>query len=354
MSDNTFGTPSLFRPLVPSREAMPTGHAAMPSRARPAGIALRRAVRTLLMTLAAASWTIGSAASPASGVESVSTPAARETADSGAPAHIRPAPDIETVRREFAHDVTEKTRERLERMKKRKALTEAAYAARLARLTAATDAAYLVQAAQDALTRLRPALGEPPISQYFVYVDRNPDRQLIFLGFYDASGGKAELVGGDLVSTGLLRRGQDSFLTPTGVFEHLPDNFGFRAQGTKNQHGWRGFGGKGSRVWDFGFQQSPREFRQGVYESQMRLLMHATDPDQGEPRLGRMDSKGCVRVSSDMNRFLDRRSILDRHYERLAAEKPGLWLLAPDRTPVSAPGSFLVVGDTSAAESAAR
>jgi len=258
------------------------------------------------------------------------------------------------VRREFAQAVTDKTLERLERMKKRKALSETAFSLRASRLAAASDAAYLAQAAMDAQTRLVPALGDNPTDQYFVYVDRNPSRQLIFLGFYDAAKATVALVGGDLVSTGLLRRGQDSFLTPTGVFEHLPDNFGYRAQGTKNQNGWRGLGGKGSRVWDFGYQQSPREFRQGVYESQMRLLMHATDPDQGEPRLGRMDSKGCVRVSSDMNRFLDRRSILDRHYERLAAEKPGTWLLAPDRIPVSAPGSFLVVGDTSAAESAAR
>jgi hypothetical protein len=187
-----------------------------------------------------------------------------------------------------------------------------------------------------------------------VYVDRNPGRQLVFIGVFDAAAGKVELIGGDLASTGLLRRGKDSFLTPTGAFEHLPENFGYRAQGTKNENGWRGLGGKGSRVWDFGYQQSPREFRQGIYESQMRLLMHATDPDQGEPRLGGMDSKGCVRVSADMNRFLDRRSILDRHYERLASEKPDLWLLAPDRTPVSAPGSFMVVGDTSQAANAAR
>jgi len=315
--------------------------------------------RNLLAGMAACGCLLFPALGPAMPSESASQappqapPAAASSREPG-PGAAEHASDMEAVRRDFAQAVTEKTRDRLERMKKHKALTEAGYAARLSRLAALSDAAYLEQATRDALARLHPALGEAPVSQYFVYVDRNPDRQLIFLGYYDATAARAELVGGDLVSTGLLRRGQDSFLTPTGVFEHLPDNFGFRAQGTKNRQGWRGFGSKGSRVWDFGFQQSPREFRQGVYESQMRLLMHATDPDQGEPRLGRMDSKGCVRVSSDMNRFLDRRSILDRHYERLAAEKPDMWLLAPDRIPVSAPGSFLVVGDTSAAESAAR
>ncbi|NDY58035.1 murein L,D-transpeptidase [Desulfovibrio sulfodismutans] len=310
--------------------------------------------RCLLPVMAAACWTVWSSTGLAAGAEAVPGAPGGDTAASVSAAPSAAVSDMETVRREFAQTVTGKTMERLERMKKRKALSEKAFSLRTSRLAAAADAAYLAQAAKDAQTRLVPALGDNPPDQYFVYVDRNPTRQLIFLGFYDAGKATVALVGGDLVSTGLLRRGQDSFLTPTGVFEHLPDNFGYRAQGTKNQNGWRGLGGKGSRVWDFGYQQSPREFRQGIYESQMRLLMHATDPDQGEPRLGRMDSKGCVRVSSDMNRFLDRRSILDRHYERLAAEKPGTWLLAPDRTPVSTPGSFLVVGDTSAAESAAR
>lgn len=260
----------------------------------------------------------------------------------------------EAVRGELRQTVTEATRRRLEAMKKRKALPQGVVDTKLSRLAAAEDPAYLDRVARDAKSRLGPALGDQPQSQYFVYVDRNPTRQLLFVGYYDAGSDAVELLGADLVSTGLLRRGQDSFLTPTGVFEHLPDNFGYRAKGTKNERGWRGLGGKGSRVWDFGFQQGPREFRQGVYESQMRLLMHATDPDHGEPRLGGMDSKGCVRVSADMNRFLDRRSILDRHYERLAAQTPDMWLLAPDRIPVSAPGSFMVVGDTAGADNAAR
>jgi hypothetical protein len=262
--------------------------------------------------------------------------------------------DVEAVRKELAQTVTDKTRDRLELMKKRKAMSVAAASLKLARLASLNDPAYMAQATADAATLLRAAMGAQAPSQYFVYVDRNPGRQLVFLGVYDAATGIIELLGGDLASTGLLRRGKDSFLTPTGAFEHLPENFGYRAQGTKNENGWRGLGGKGSRVWDFGYQQSPREFRQGVYESQMRLLMHATDPDQGEPRLGGMDSKGCVRVSANMNRFLDRRSILDRHYERLASEKPDLWLLASDRSPVSAPGSFMLVGDTSQAANAAR
>lgn len=208
---------------------------------------------------------------------------------------------------------------------------------------------------QDALNRLQAGGADLSVSQFFVYADRNPALQIVFLAFYDAEAKKVLLLGADFISTGKLRSGKDSFITPLGAFENLPENWGYRAQGTKNDKGWRGLGTKGSRVWDFGYQQAPRKFRQGVYDSQMRLLMHATDPDQGEPRLGGTDSKGCVRVSAAANNFLDRHSILDRWYEQMAASASGrdMWLLRGDRTPVAYPGSYLVVGDSSV-QSAAR
>jgi|GEM_PF-1978551 len=214
---------------------------------------------------------------------------------------------------------------------------------------------YLDHVRTDALARLQNAGADLGDSQYFVYADRNPATQILFLAFYDAAGQRVLLLGADFMSSGKLRPREDSFITPVGVFENLPDHWGYRAEGTKNTKGWRGLGSKGSRVWDFGYQQAPRQFRQGVYDSQMRLLMHATDPDQGEPRLGGPDSKGCVRVSSAANGFLDRHAILDRHYERIAQTEKDrdMWLLRPDRAPVSRPGSYLVVGD-SAMDSASR
>jgi hypothetical protein len=215
-------------------------------------------------------------------------------------------------------------------------------------LLTAPAAAYRDAVRTDALARLKAADADLSMSQYFVYADRNPSTQLIILAFFDADGQHVVLLGADFISSGKLRPGEDSFITPVGVFEHRPENWGYRAEGSKNSKGWRGLGARGSRVWDFGYQQAPRQFRQGVYDSQMRLLMHATDPDQGEPRLGGPDSKGCVRVSAAANAFLDRRSILDRHYEQIAREenKRDRWLLLPDRSPVSRPGSYLVVGDS--------
>jgi hypothetical protein len=214
---------------------------------------------------------------------------------------------------------------------------------------------YLEGVRADALARLSGNDLDLSVSQYFVYADRNPAIQVIFFAFYDSRARTVRLLGADLFSSGKLREGEDSFLTPVGVFENLPANWGYRALGTKNDKGWRGLGARGSRVWDFGYQQAPRKFRQGVRDSQMRLLMHATDPDQGEPRLGGPDSKGCVRVSAAANTFLDRHSILDRRYELLPNREmdKDMWLLRADRAPTTHPGSYLVVGD-SAMYSASR
>ena len=87
--------------------------------------------------------------------------------------------------------------------------------------------------------------------------------------------------------------------------------------------------------------------------SQMRLLMHATDPDKGEPRLGRTDSKGCVRISSALNRFLDTYAILDSNYEDWAKTRSDSWLLKKDRMPVAYPGKYLIVGDSAVQHQAA-
>ncbi len=72
--------------------------------------------------------------------------------------------------------------------------------------------------------------------------------------------------------------------------------------------------------------------------------MHATDPDFGEARLGRPDSKGCIRISAKLNRFLDYYSILDAEYEK--SEK-GKRIFLKDREPVAKRGSLVVVIDSS-------
>ncbi len=180
----------------------------------------------------------------------------------------------------------------------------------------------------------------PP--QYVAVVDRDPWVQALLVLWRQAPG-EFELVGASPVSTG--RPGSfDHFETPLGAFGHSLDNPDFRAEGTLNSNGIRGYGVRGMRVFDFGWQRVPRGWGDGAV-SEMRLQMHATDPDLLERRLGSTQSKGCIRIPTTLNRFLDRNGVIDADYEQ-AARAGGngkLWVLDPQRTPVAGAGRYLLV-----------
>lgn len=176
-------------------------------------------------------------------------------------------------------------------------------------------------------------------SQFFLLVDRNHEVQKAFLAFFDAAGGKVMLLGADKVSTGNPNR-RGYFETPTGIFENSPTNMNYRALGTKNEHGWRGLGIKGSRVWDLGWQRTVKGKGEPM---DIRLMVHATDPDQGEQRLGTIQSQGCIRVSSRFNKFLDQHGVLDQAYETNAKAK---YVLLATRNPIPFAGKYVVVIDS--------
>ena len=180
-------------------------------------------------------------------------------------------------------------------------------------------------------------------SEYLILVDRDPNVQALFL-FFRAADGESQLVGASPVSTG--RPGRfDHFETPLGVFEHTTANPDYRAEGTRNSQGIRGYGVKGMRIYDFGWQQVPKGWGDGAV-SEMRLQMHATDPDLLERRLGSTQSKGCIRIPASLNRLIDRYGVLDADYERAQREGSKLWVFDPQRDPVPFPGRYLIVVDT--------
>ena len=186
--------------------------------------------------------------------------------------------------------------------------------------------------------------------QLLVVVDRNPDVQQMRILLAHPEGAW-ESLGGTKVSTGQTGR-FDYYLTPTGVFLHTDAILDWRAEGTFNEQHIRGLGLKGMRVWDFGWQRATKGWGTGE-EGDIRLLLHATDPDYLERRLGRPASKGCVRIPAAMNRFLDRHGILDADYERAAKEDPRFEaLLLPDRTPTPLTGNMLVIVDSAEARAA--
>jgi hypothetical protein len=176
--------------------------------------------------------------------------------------------------------------------------------------------------------------------QHVLMVDRSPMVQAIFL-FRLAPGGDWLFTGAAPVSTGLPGT-FEHFATPLGVFAHSPDNLDFRAEGTLNENGVRGYGRAGMRIFDFGWVSAPRGWgdrRPG----QMRLQVHATDPELLEPDLGRARSKGCIRIPATLDQFLDRRGVLDLDYEAAAVEGRAPWVLRDDRETTRWPGRYLVV-----------
>lgn len=206
-------------------------------------------------------------------------------------------------------------------------------------------------AADDAswIARSRRMLAASPYPlaapQLIVAVDRNPSIQQLRVIFTNPKGPWL-VIGGGKVSTGRAGR-YGYFITPTGVFPHTTAILDYRAEGTYNANHIRGLGIKGRRVWDFGWQSAVEGWRPGGETGEIRLLMHATDPDVLEPRLGRPDSKGCVRVSAAMNIFLDRHAVLDADYLRHREQSPAIAAILPvESDPFPYPGTYLVIFDS--------
>ncbi|MFH1428105.1 MAG: hypothetical protein ABIG60_06320 [Patescibacteria group bacterium] len=203
------------------------------------------------------------------------------------------------------------------------------------------DTDYLNQLSQDAARTFLSLSKEAKQSQYFLYVDRNPNEQIAFVGFFNGIDGSVVIVGLDKISSGNEKR-KGFFITPIGVFKNSPDFIGYRALGTRNDKGWLGLGVKGSRVWDFGWQKTIKNGK----ERMIRFLIHSTDPIFGKKRLGKIDSKGCIRISGKLNQFLDHYGLLDREYEAKKNDKRFSWMLKANREPVLFAGQYLLVGDS--------
>jgi hypothetical protein len=179
--------------------------------------------------------------------------------------------------------------------------------------------------------------------QYVVLVDRNPFVQAVAI-YWIAPDRTFHFIGASPASTG--KPGSfDHFVTPLGVFEHTVDNPDFHAEGTRNENGILGYGRRGMRVYDFGWQQAERGWGGGG-EATMRLQMHATDPNVLAPRLGTIQSKGCIRIPATLDTFIDRHGILDGDYEEAIAAGQTFPALSEAREPTPWSGRYLVIVDT--------
>ena len=184
-------------------------------------------------------------------------------------------------------------------------------------------------------------------SQYVIIVDRNNFTQAAMI-FWLTPEHKFKFIGASPISTGKPGR-YDHFTTPLGIFEHTTSNPDFRAEGTKNKLGFKGYGNKGIRIYDFGWQQAARGWGRGG-EGLIRLQMHSTDPDRLEMREGSAQSKGCIRIPATLNAFIDRHGILDQDYENAMTAGKTFWVISKDRKGTPFSGKFLLVVDTKRSE----
>jgi len=181
-------------------------------------------------------------------------------------------------------------------------------------------------------------------SEFVVMVDRSENVQALFVYFRAKPGDAWSMIGASPVSTGMPGT-YDHFLTPLGVFQHVPGNMDFRAEGTENEFKIRGYGARDMRIYDFGWADGERGWGKGGV-SPMRFQMHATDPVKLEPLLGMRHSKGCVRIPSTLNTFFDHHGVLDAQYEARAAEGQSMWILKSNRQTTPWAGHYLVVVDS--------
>jgi hypothetical protein len=207
------------------------------------------------------------------------------------------------------------------------------------------------EAQQRVQSRVEQALDQAGLAtlaeQTVVVIDRAPKVQAAYLLLHSPDKGW-QWLGATKVSTG--KPGSFAhFVSPLGVFLHTPDNPDYRSQGTYNSNHIRGYGARGMRIFDFGWELAERGWGGGG-SSKMRLAMHATDPERLAQRLGTVASEGCIRIPATLNRFLDVHGVLDADYETRAASGQAAPVLRPDRQPLTWPGRYLVVIESPATE----
>lgn len=195
-----------------------------------------------------------------------------------------------------------------------------------------------LQAAQDAAIKSYPEVQALTAPEFLVVVNRHAKAQNLSVVLTD--GKTIEYIGSAKVSTGDLKR-KKHFHTPIGLFENKREYGNYRAEGTKNENGIRGYGKKGMRVFDFGWQDSIGSWGNNA-PAQIRLQMHATDPDVLEAKLGNPASQGCVRIQAGVNAFIDQYGVMDKNYVASATDAPG-WVLSKSKKLDKYDGRYMIV-----------
>lgn len=192
-------------------------------------------------------------------------------------------------------------------------------------------------------------------SQFFSFLDLSQQRLSVL--FYDAKAQEFHHIGSDLVSTGNMekekeiKQGDDHFLkTPTGVYESLK---GWRSSGELiKEKNVMPYGKKERFVFYFGKQKSIRyrikeqknaPLKSDIITDYLEFALHAHESTLS---LGEPQSHGCIRISNELNLFLDEHLIL--HANNI---EKGQWKNPTAKKPLHFPkipfsGKYLIIVDT--------
>lgn len=195
-------------------------------------------------------------------------------------------------------------------------------------------------------------------SQFLSVIDLNS--QLFILTFWDESTNSFHYIGKDLISSGDISReseikfGEDHYLkTPQGIFS---TQTGWRSDGSsKDDNVTLGYGHKDRYVFYFGKHKTIRyntfdKEKNKIYDSnkwqlitdELNLALHS---HKSSKPMGVAASHGCIRMSDELNRFIDTNLVL--HKNMFQGKK---WLHKYSKEPTQAKhynyaGEYLIIFD---------
>jgi lipoprotein-anchoring transpeptidase ErfK/SrfK len=154
-------------------------------------------------------------------------------------------------------------------------------------------------------------------------------RQLYVVVIYNKRRDSLELIGADLISSGNMdreieiKKGQDHyFKTPSGVFSIKG---GWRSDGKYNDDNTtQGYGEKGRFIYYLGKQSTLRynvfdKNGSKIYDKEKWKLLKddlnfALHSHKSTKKMGKPYSHGCIRMTHELNYFLDNVSILHKNF----------------------------------------